>query len=246
MSETTSVLVFGDGSEAACSAAEWARCFARTRGSRFFFEMPPDAAVPVVLDFASKQEVDYLVCGLRSRRVGSVSVPDVDADLATLMRRAPCPVWTVQPWAAARDTRFAVAVVGVDPSAEANAAAYAAAALLRRSDAVPRLCLVHGLEVHPDELAAAQPWSEVVAAMALDRHPWLERLASELAADRHLIVEVVVRPVFAPELIGGIARCAGADFVALGSGWLSEAAEARASRLVRQVLRTSTCPILSV
>jgi hypothetical protein len=161
------------------------------------------------------------------------------------LRRAPCPVWTVQPWAAARDTRFAVAVVGVDPSPEANAAAHAAAALLRRTDAVPRLCLVHGLEVHPDELAAKQPWSEVIAAMAPERHPWLQRLARELA-DPHLLVEVSLRPVFAPELIGGVARCARADFIALGSGWLSEAADARASRLVRHVVRTASCPILSV
>ena len=245
MSETNSVLVFGDGSDAARSASEWARCFAHARGSRFFFETPPDAGVPVALDLASKQDVDYLVCGLRSRRVGSVCVPDVDAELAALMRRSPCPVWMVQPWAAARGPRFSVAVVGVDPSPEANAAAHAAAALLHTAGAVPRLCLVHGLEIHPDELAAEQPWAEVVAAMAPERHPWLERLARELA-DPRLVVEVTLRPVFAPELIGGVARCARADFIALGSGWLSEAAEARASRLVRHVVRTASCPILSV
>jgi nucleotide-binding universal stress UspA family protein len=240
-----SVLVFGDGSESARSASQWARRFARANGAKFFFETPPETRVPAVLDLASKQDVDYLVCGLRSRRVGSVSVPDVDAELAALMRRAPCPMWMIQPWAAERGTRFSVAVVGVDASPEANAAAHAAAALLSRSESAPRLCLVHGLEVHPDELAASQPWSEVAAAMAPDRHPWLERMARELDVP-HRVVEVVVRPVFAPELIGGIARCTGADFVALGSGWLSESAEVRASRLVRQVLRATSCPILSV
>ena len=243
--ETPSVLVFGDGSDAARSAAQWARRFARTRGSKFLFETPPSAAVPLVLDIANKQEVDYLVCGLRSRNVGSISVPDLDGDLAALMRRAPCPVWMVQPWAADGDTYFKAAVVGVDPSPEANAAAHAAALLLRRSDGLGRLCLVHGLEVHPHELAAEQPWSDVVASMEPGRHPWLERLASELC-DSRLVVETTVAPVFAPELIGGVARCAGADFVALGSGWLSEAAELRASRLVRQVVRATSCPILSV
>jgi len=240
----SSVLVFGDSSDTARGAARWAECFARTHGAHCF-ETPPWAAVPVALDIASKEEVDYLVSGLRSRSIGAVSVPDVDADLAALMRRAPCPVWTVQPWAVDCDTRFAVAVVGVDPSPEASAAARAAAALLRRADAVPRLCLVHGLDVHPVELAAQQPWSEVVAAMTLERHPWLERLARELA-ESGVIVEVAALPVFAPELIGGVARRCGADFVALGSAWRSEAAEARASRLVRQVVRSTTCPMLTV
>src|SRR5262245_53831192 len=184
MSDKNSVLVFGDGSEAARAASHWARRFARAQSAKFYLETPPDTAVPVALDIASKQDVDYLVCGLRSQRVGSACVPDVDEELAALLRRAPCPVWMIQPWAAERDIRFAVAVVGVDPSPEANAAAHAAAGLLRRSDAVPRLCLVHGLEVHPDELAAEQPWSEIAASMAPDRHPWLERLASELADPR--------------------------------------------------------------
>ena len=244
MSDTPSVLVFGDGSEAAHAAAHWARRFARSHGARFFFETPDSAGVPLVLDFASKQEVDYLVCGSRSRSVGSVSVPDVDADLAALMRRSPCPVWLIPPWTADADTGFGTAVVGVDPSPEANAAAHAAAALLRRSK-ISRVCLVHGLDVHPDELAAEQPWSQLADSMTLERHPWLDRLAGELA-DPRLAVDVVVAPVFAAELIGGVARRCDAHFIALGSGWLSEAAEARASRLVRQVLRTSTCPILSV
>jgi len=198
-----------------------------------------------VLDLAAKQEVDYLVCGLRSCKVGSLSVPDLDADLGALVRRAPCPVWTIQPWAADGDTQFTRAVVGVDPSAEANAAAHAAAELLRGSRSLARLCLVHGLEVHPHELAATQPWAEVVASMAPERHPWLERLARELA-DPKLVVEVTIAPIFASELIGGVARRCDADFIALGSGWLSESAEARASRLARQVVRTTPCPILSV
>src|SRR6185503_20619611 len=128
------------------------------------------------------------------------------------------------------DAHFATAVVGVDSSAEANAAAHTAAGLLRRTQATHRLCLVHGLEVHPDELAAAKTWSDVIASMAPEKYPWLQRLAGELAEPR-LVVEVIVAPVFAPELIGGVARCADADFIALGSGWLSESAEARASRL---------------
>jgi hypothetical protein len=245
MSQTPSVLVYGDGSDAARAAALWARRFARAHGSKFFFETPASLPIPIVLDLASKQEADYLVCAPRDRAVGSIAVPDVDGELAALMRRAPCPVWVVPPWAADRDTTLASAVVAVDRSAEANAAAHAAAALVRRSRRLARLRLVHGLDVHPDERAAQEPWSELCASMAPDRHPWLERLASELTGDA-LRVEVIVAPVFAAELIGGVARCCEADFIALGSGWLSEAAEVRASRLVRQLLRSSTCPILSV
>ena len=244
MSETHTVLIFDNASESGRCAAQWAQRFAGAHDASCF-ATPPGTAIPVALDIASKEEVVYLVSGLCSRQIGSVSVPDVDADLAALMRRAPCPVWTVAPWAAGADARFAVAVVGVDPSPEASAAAHAAAALLRRSRSLARLCLVHGLEVHPDELAAAQPWSEIAAAMALERHAWLERLAGELA-DSHLFVEFAVHPVFAPELIGGVARRVGADFVALGSGWRSEAAEPSASRLVRQVVRSVPCPMLTV
>src|SRR5258705_11557168 len=180
MSEKHTVLVFDNASETERCAAQWAQSFARAHGASCF-ETPPGTPIPVALDIASKEEVEYLVCGLSSRRVGSVSVPDVDADLAALMRRAPCPVWTVAPWAAGGDAHIAVAVVGVDPSPEASAAAHAAAALLRGSRSLARLCLVHGLDVHPDELAAAQPWSEIAAAMTLERHPWLERLAGGLA-----------------------------------------------------------------
>jgi hypothetical protein len=238
-----SVLVFGDGSDSASAAAQWAQCFARTHGATCS-ETPPAASVPAALDLASKCEVDYLVCGLQSKPVGPVSIPDVDASLAALMRRAPCPVWTVQPWAAGRDTRFSIAVVGVDPSPEACAAARAAAGLLCRADSMPRLCLVHGLDVHPAELAAERPWSEVVASMTIERHPWIERLARELTESR-VIVEVAVLPVFAPELIGGVARRCHADFIALGSGWRSESTAASASPIVRQVVRASSCPILT-
>jgi len=245
MSEKPSMLVFDDGSIDASSAAEWARRFARAHGARFFFETPSSAPVPLALDIANKQDVDYLVCAPRSREVGSASVPDLDDDLGALLRRSPCPVWLIPPWAADADTSFRTAVVGVDRSPESNAAAHAAAALLRRTNSVAKLCLVHGLDVHPDELAAEQPWSQLCAAMSLEQHAWLARLAGELG-DSGLVVDAIAAPVFAPELIGGIARCCDADFIALGSGWLSEAAEARASRLVRQVLRNSTCPILSV
>src|SRR5258705_4078188 len=197
MSERRTVLIFANASEAGGCAAQWAQRFAPAHEASCF-ETPPGTAIPVALDIASKDEVEYLVSGLCSRRIGSVSVPDVDADLAALMRRAPCPVWTVAPWAADRDAHFAIAIVGVDPSPEASAAAHAAAALLRRSRSLARLCLVHGLEVHPDELAASQPWSEIAAAMTLERHPWLERLAGEVP-DSQLVVEIAVRPAFSSE-----------------------------------------------
>jgi phosphopantetheine adenylyltransferase len=64
----------------------------------------------LVLDIASKQEVRYLVSGLRCR--ADTPVADVDDELAALMRRAPCPLWTIQLWAAQSSVHFAVAVVG--------------------------------------------------------------------------------------------------------------------------------------
>lgn len=245
MSKAPSLLVFDDGSVDASSGAEWARRFARAHGAKSLLETPPSARISLALDIAHKQDIDYLVCAPRSRAVGSAVIPDLDDDLAALLHRSPCPVWIVPPWAADADTSFRNAVVGVDRSTEANAAAHAAAALLGRANRAAKLCLVHGLDDHPDELAAAQPWSQLTAAMARDQHAWLERLASELTGPK-LCVDVIAAPVHAPELIGGVARCCDADFIALGSGWLSEAAEVRASRLARQVLRGATCPILSV
>lgn len=241
MSTHPSVLVVGDGSQAAALVA-WAGHLARDRGAQLL-EAPRFARSSTVLDIASKQEVAWLVSGLRCR-AGS-SVPDVDGELAALMRRAPCPLWTVQPWAVSSFPSFSTAVVGVDPSSEARAAAHAAAALLRRSRSVGRLILVHGLEDHPAQIAATRPWPEIAASMQIERHPWLERLSRELV-DPERIVEVVLRPVWAPELIEGMARCRSADFTALGSGWRSEGSELRASPLVRSVVRSTPCPMLIV
>src|SRR5262249_10361036 len=151
---------------------------------------------------------------------------DIDIHLAALMRRAPCPVWTVQPWAGSASVACAAAVVGVDPNRESRAAAHAAASTLHRSAArsIAQLFLVHGLDVHPAELAAVQPWAQITASMQIARHPWIERLASELAGPE-LLVAPIVEPTFAPELIGGVARCQSVDFIALGSRWRSEGTE---------------------
>jgi nucleotide-binding universal stress UspA family protein len=237
-----SVLTVADGSDSARSAALWARRFARERGANLF-ETPPFARSAAAIDFASKLEVDFLVSGLRCDADGVVA--DVDDELITLMRRAPCPVWTVQPWAADTCAQFDVAVVGVDTSPEARAAAYAAAALLRGRDGLPQLILVHGLELHPHELAATRPWAEILASMKIEQHPWIERLAGELA-DERLLVESIVKPTWAPELIGAMARCRDADFIALGSAWQPEHSPLRASPVVRKLVRATPCPILTV
>src|SRR5258708_7833658 len=92
-----SVLTVADGSDSARSAALWARRFARERGAQLF-ETPPFAPSAVAIDIASKLEVEFLVSGLRCG--ADPALADVDDELTALMRRAPCPVWTVQPWAA--------------------------------------------------------------------------------------------------------------------------------------------------
>jgi hypothetical protein len=240
--EQTSVLIVRDASDSAHAAAQWGARFVREHGARCL-ESPPSAPSALVLDLASKEQVQYLISGLRCR--ADAPAPDVDDELAALMRRAPCPLWTVQPWAAESKVHFSVAVVGVDSSREARAAAHAAAAMLRRSESVPRLVLVHGLSEHPSQIAATRPWREIQAAMEIDRHPWLAQLAQELA-DPHLIVDAIAQPVFAPDLIGGVARCQAADFIALGSGWRSEAATACAGPIVRRVVRAIPCPLLTV
>jgi nucleotide-binding universal stress UspA family protein len=242
MSETRQPLVvtIADGSDSARGAAQWAERFACETGAQLI-ETPPYASSAVVLDIASKREADFLVSGLRC----GAKTADVDDELAALMRRCPCPLWTIQPWASGAAIRFDIAVVGVDPSAEARAAAHCAAALLRQSDSVRQLILVHGTPAHPSEMAAAQPWREIVDSMQLERHPWLSRLASELA-EPGMLVDPIVRPVFAPELIGGLARCRGANFIALGSSWRSEGVAVQTSWLVRQVVRSTPCPTLVV
>src|SRR5258705_13654246 len=107
MSEKPSVLVVSDGSDSARAAAQWAERFVRDRGARCL-EAPPSAPSPIVLDIASKEEVQYLVSGLRCR--ADTLIADVDDELAALMRRTPCPLWTIQPWAAQSSVQFAVAV----------------------------------------------------------------------------------------------------------------------------------------
>lgn len=237
----SSILIVDDGSDSARLAARWAERFACEQGAQWE-ETPPSATSAMVLDLASKEDVGYLVSGLRCR--ADAPIADVDDELATLMRRAPCPLWTIQPWAAQSSVHFAVAVVGVDPSREARAAAHAAAAVLRRSESA-RLILAHGLAEHPSQLAATRRWPEILDSTAMERHPWIEQLAMELVGPR-LIVDVTTQPVWAPDLIGGVARCHAADFIALGSGWRSEAAKARASRIVRHVVRATPCPLLTV
>jgi nucleotide-binding universal stress UspA family protein len=242
MSAQPSVLVVDDGSDSAELVALWAGRLARDRGARLL-KAPPSARSATVLDIASKQEVQWLVSGLRFR--ADHSIPDVDDELATLMRRAPCPLWMVQPRAASADPSFSVGVVGVNSSTEAQAAAHVAAGLLRRSRSLGRLILVHGTDDHPAQMAAGRPWPEIVASMQIERHRWIDDLAHDLA-DSDLIVEVIVRPIWAPDLIGGMVRCRDADFIALGRGWRSEGSEIRASRLVRCVVRATPCPMLIV
>jgi nucleotide-binding universal stress UspA family protein len=242
MDTQPSVLIVDDGSSSAALITVWATRLARQRGAQLF-KTPGFAKSATALDIANKLEVQWIVSALRFP--SDAEFPDVDDDLAALMRRAPCPVWTVQPWAGDCPTSFGVAVVGVDPSIEARAAAYAAADLVRSSDSLSHLVLVHGLEEHPAQLAASQPWPEILASMEIERHGWIMQLANELAKGR-LIVEVVVRPIWAPELIGGIARCRNADFTALGSRWRTEGSEIHPSRLVRRVVRATPCPMLVV
>ena len=62
-----SILIVDDGSDSARSAAAWAERFAREQGVQWL-ETPPSATSSMVLDIASKEDVAYLVSGLRSAR----------------------------------------------------------------------------------------------------------------------------------------------------------------------------------
>ncbi len=240
MTKQRSILVVDDGTDSAESVAQWAESFARVRGARSI-TAPRGAPTTIVLDIAGKEDVTWIASGLRCE---GDSV-DIDGERAALMRRAPCPVWTVQPWAASAAAECRVAIVGVDPAHEAQSAAHATASILRESRSRARLFLVHGLEMHPAEMAAKRPWAQITASMQLENHPWIEQLARELAGPE-LLVSPIVQPIWAPELIGGVARCQEAHFIALGSRWCSEAKEARASNLVRRVVRSTPCPMLTV
>src|SRR5262245_59635424 len=94
----TSILFVGDGSGSARAAAQWARRFVREQRARCL-ETPPSATTAMALDIATKEEVQYLVTGLPCRADGAIAEVEVDGELAVLMRRAPCPLWTIQPWA---------------------------------------------------------------------------------------------------------------------------------------------------
>jgi nucleotide-binding universal stress UspA family protein len=240
--QQSTVLVVSGSADPAPAAAQWARRFVHERGARYL-EAPPRAPLSTVLDLAYKEDAQFLISGLRCGADSPTG--QIDDQLAALMRRAPCPVWTVQPWAGQATVSFKRAVVGVDPSTEARAAAHAAAAMLRRSESVPRLILVHGLADHPSQMAATRRWPDILASMQIERHPWIEDLVRELA-DPRLIVDAITQPVWAPDLIGGVARCQAADFIALGSGWRSESATIRASSVIRHVVRATPCPVLTV
>jgi hypothetical protein len=208
----------------------------------------PAASIPTgeVLDLAAKQEVHQVVTGFDPPGRPGEPVPPADSELGLLVRRCPTPVLTVPPWAGPPPSTPEVAVVGVDESSESRAAARAAARLLAASRSRALLILAHGCATHPAELAARTRtrWSELAVRMSVERHPWLARLAHELRGPA-LGVDVISRLTFAPDLVAGLARRAGADLVALGASPRIEGRRARLGAFHRRVLRGTPLPLLT-
>jgi len=226
------------------AALSWARRLAHETGAELI-ETPRSSARAVVLDVASKHEVEWLVTALRWQPDAPPGTAVLDGDVAMLVRRARCPVLTVQPWVEPPRRRPRTAVVGVDGSGASRAAAQAAARLLTLVDTgIPTLILAYGCETHPAELATASRWQDLVDAASLERNRWLRALADELRSPG-LAVDVVSHLAWVPELIGGLAQRADADFAALGAAARREGSDARLGRLHQHVLRSTPCPLLT-
>lgn len=217
------------------AAGAWARRLAQVTNARWI-PVPGVVSRRRELELAGEHAAAWLLTGLR---------PERDPDFALLLRHAPCPVLTVPAWAPPPTSVSGVAVVGLDRSEAAREAALAAAALVGMLRSPGRLILVHGCETHPDELAATTPWPQLEARMRVEHHDWLVALADELRA-QELRVEVVVRPTFAPELIGGWARRENADFTALGVAGELRSKREPPCRIATRVARSTACPMLTV
>lgn len=226
---------------------DWARQLARNVGARTVFA-PPFVPARKLLDVAGKSLARWIVTAAPHEALVGTGLRPFHSDYGLLLRRAPAPVLSVQPWAELPPAGLRTAVVGVDPSPGARAAAHAAAELLSTGDAPSRLILAHGLSRHPAELAAATPWPRLTAAARPDANPWIFRLAQDLAAQHALRVDVALMPTWAPDLVAGLARRESADFTALGIAARCEGdpeAALRIARIHERVLRSSACPLLT-
>jgi hypothetical protein len=221
----------------------WARKLAQLTDAPLVFA-PPSLPVRTLLDLASKERAAWIVTEPASRTLSGDALRPFDADYCMLLRRAPAPLLSVQPWAEPPVGAPHCAVVGVDRSPDARAAAWKAAELVAASGAPGRLILAHGCATHPDELAATTPPSRLRQEMQLEAQPWVLHLADTLRSDA-LWVDVTVRPVWAPDLIGGMARREGADFTALGVSPRAEGRSCELPRIHQRVLRSTPCPLLT-
>ena len=226
----------------ASGPAAWARAIARQTGERPVCGAP-GTPWSEVLDRAIKRDAGWLVVAYGSPGFPLPQSCARHERLARLVGQAPCPVLTLQPWVGASAARLETAVVGVNASPKARAAALAAARLVSSVGGRGRLILAHGSEDHPAELAAHTPWPELTERMRPERHAWIDELARELTA-RVLAVDIAVQLTWAPELVAGLARRHAADFVALGAGRCSEGVSKQLDRIHVQVLRESPCPLL--
>src|SRR5262249_27317261 len=114
--EKTTVLVVSGSADPTRAAAQWSQRFVRERDARDV-EARGRPPISVVLALAYKEDAQFVISGLRCAADSPSAA--IDDQLAALMRRAPCPLWTVQPWAGQAPVTFEVAVVGVDRSTEA-------------------------------------------------------------------------------------------------------------------------------
>jgi hypothetical protein len=246
VSERTPIVVTCAAAQGRSGVAGWARRLGELGGAPIV-RAPAQLPARRLLDVVGKSGAGTVLAGLGDE-LRQLPVPWIDPDHVLLLRRAPAPVLSVQPWADAPERAPSCAVVGVDGSCDAEAAARTVARLLTRRGKPGRLVLVHGCDPHPDELAAHWSWRRIRQRMRLEAHVWLSELADRLQRDapQALSVDVCIRPTWAPDLIAGVARRENADFTALGLRKRTEAQVCLLPRIHRRVLLGSACPMWTV
>lgn len=205
------------------------------------------SAAPVILDYASEQDVDLIVMGTHGRRgvrrwlAGSVA--------EEVVRLAPCPVLTVHaepgPSEAGDVPRFQEMVVPVDFSSHSRLAVAHARELSETLDA--RVSLVHVVEqaVYPDFYLPVQSSGLDLAGLRETAAERLRELADEaVGAERTGAVEVRTGRTV-PEIIDFV-EARGADLVVIASHGLQGLERVLLGSVAERVVRRASCSVLTV
>lgn len=205
------------------------------------------SAAPVILDYASEQDVDLIVMGTHGRRgvrrwlAGSVA--------EEVVRLAPCPVLTVQaepgPSEAGAVPGFQEMVVPVDFSSHSRLAVAHARELAETLDA--RVSLVHVVEqaVYPDFYLPVHSSGLDLAELRETAAERLRELADEaVGAERTGAVEVRVGRTV-PEIIDFV-EARGADLVVIASHGLQGLERVLLGSVAERVVRSAPCSVFTV